>query len=138
MPENHSNPTNPNPGSDSENTYPMPRGHSSKIDPKNLPALLPDKILNRAPVVQPLIPHLPATTLKSNKRKFIDVEPKLPKDVKHGSVSVRVLQPTKSTLPPKVAKSSRQLKEAWLAGHRARNVDFTSRRRKIEGGFLRK
>ena len=138
MPRNDSNIINPNVGSDSENTHSTPRGRSSKIDPKNLPALLPDEILSKEPVIQHTIPHLSATTLKPTKRKFIDIEPKPPKDIKHGSVSVRVLQPTKFTLPPKAAKSSRQLKEAWLAGHRAGNGEFSSRRRRIEGGFLRK
>ena len=122
----------------SEPKQSLPPAPNSTIDLNNLPDLLPDYILATEPVIPAVTKPRQSLLARSNKRKFLDVDPKPPKDVKRGSVSVRVLEQTKSILPPKAAKSSKHLKEAWLSGHRGRDGGVASQRRKIGGGFVRK
>jgi U3 small nucleolar RNA-associated protein 16 len=101
-----------------------------------LPALLPDEILAAEPAIRPPTPPPIVTTVIPKKHKFIDADPKPPKDVKKGAVKVRVLEDNKSALPPRASKASKHLKESWLAGQQGRK-DSAAKRRKPGGGFLR-
>lgn len=111
----------------------------SSKDP--LPALLSDDVLTMEPTTRPPTPPRELTasnTLINRKRKFLDSEPKPPKDVKRGPVSVRVLENNRAILPPKASKASKALRESWLTGCRGPNGIAVVRRRKIGGGFVRK
>lgn len=112
-----------------------------------LPALLPDEILNAAPVARPPTPPLEELNVshkKPNKLKFLDATEKRPKDVKLGDVTIRVLDenPTKTaktTLPPKASKTGRNAKQNWL--NRARSTGTINGLRRTAGGpsgFVRK
>lgn len=106
-----------------------------------LPALLPDEILAIEPAAhRPTPPIDPEARLVSvtKKRKFLDADPKPPKDVKRGSVNVRVLEVQRQLLPPRASKTSKALKEAWLAGRRGPGGAGLVQRRKLGGGFVRK
>ncbi|MCJ1234859.1 hypothetical protein MMC14_002822 [Varicellaria rhodocarpa] len=102
---------------------------------KPLPLLLPDEILAAEPVTPLSTPPLDPIA-KPKKRIFIDSNTKHPKDVKHGSVNVRVLETMKPTLPPKNSKASMLLKESWLSGCRGNQNGAGSSRRKMNGGFV--
>ncbi|GFF40734.1 sporulation protein RMD1 [Aspergillus lentulus] len=105
-----------------------------------LPALLPDEILNAAPVARPPTPPLEELNIshkKPNKLKFLDATEKRPKDVKLGDVTIRVLDenPTKkdkTTLPPKASKTGRNAKQNWL--NRARSTATVNGLRRTAGG----
>ncbi|RHZ51332.1 uncharacterized protein CDV56_103700 [Aspergillus thermomutatus] len=105
-----------------------------------LPALLPDEILNAAPVARPPTPPLEALNVshkKPNKLKFLDATEKRPKDVKLGDVTIRVLDenPTKkakTSLPPKSSKTGRNAKQNWL--NRARSTATVNGLRRTAGG----
>jgi len=101
-----------------------------------LPALLPDDILAAEPPVRPPTPPPIALAVISKKQRFTDTDPRPPKDIKKGSIKVRVLEDNKSVLPPRASKVSKNLKESWLAGERGRKK-AVSRRRKTGIGFLR-
>jgi len=129
----------------SENQDPNLEHHESQAKPRAkksfkrngpLPALLPDEILAAEPMTRPPTPPPIVTTISSKKHRFIDADPKPPKDIKKGTVKVRVLEDNKSVLPPRASKASKSLKESWLAGQRGRK-DSTAQRRKPGGGFLR-
>lgn len=113
-----------------------PRAKTSFKFKGPLPALLPDEILAAEPMIRPPTPPPIVTTITSKKHRFIDADPKPPKDIKTGTVKVRVLEDNKSALPPRASKASKSLKESWLAGERGRK-GVTAPRRKIGGGFLR-
>ena len=119
-------------------TYPRLNGKGP------LPALLPDEILVMEPAARPPTPptepeaRLPSVSKISKKRKFLDADPKPPKDVKRGPVNVRVLEVQRQLLPPKASKTSKALKEAWLAGRRGPGGTRVVQRRKLGGGFVRK
>ncbi|MCJ1404299.1 hypothetical protein MMC11_007524 [Xylographa trunciseda] len=108
---------------------------SKRTDP--LPDFLPLEILAAKRVVYPPTPLRIATIANARKRKFLDADPKPPKDLKRGSVTVRILEENKSSLPPRSSKLSKSLKESWLAGQRSRG-DIASPRLKMGRGFVRK
>lgn len=113
-----------------------------------LPALLPDDILNAAPVARPPTP--PAEEMdfrqkKPNKLKFLDKTEKRPKDVHMGDVTIRVLddnvsrKKTKVSLPPKASKNSVKSKQNWM--NKARSTGQVNGLRRTAGGpsgFVRK
>ena len=115
------------------------RSRLTRKDP--LPPLLPDEILAIEPVARPPTPPAePEATLVSmtKKRRFLDADPKPPKDVKRGPVNVRVLEAERQVLPPKASKPSKALKEAWLVGRRGAGGSDVVQRRKLGGGFVRR
>ncbi|KAL9120908.1 MAG: hypothetical protein Q9187_002535 [Circinaria calcarea] len=103
-----------------------------------LPLHLPDEILASKPVIRLPTPPPDSRSSKSHKHRFIDMEPKPPKDIKRGSLRIRVLEDNTSTLPPRASKVSKSLKESWLTGRRGPRGGVGSLRRKMGGGFLRK
>ncbi|MCJ1389181.1 hypothetical protein MMC18_002036 [Xylographa bjoerkii] len=112
-------------------------GKSTSKRTDAIPDFLPADVLAAEPVIHPPTPPRFVTIVNPRKRKFLDADPKPPKDLKRGSVTVRILEENKSTLPPRSSKLSKSLKESWLAGQRGRN-DVASRRLKMGGGFVRK
>lgn len=103
-----------------------------------LPTLLPKEFLEDGPLMCPPIPPMDISTKKTptnNKLKLLHAKSKPPKDIKRGSISIRVLEKNRSLLPPKGSESSKLLRESWLAGHRG--ASFVPRK-KLGGGFLRK
>ena len=107
-----------------------------------LPLLLPEEILAAQPVV-----HAPTSTFPtfpnskvdiSQKRKFLDLKSKPPKDIKRGGVTIRVLQDNRSILPPKSSQASKTLRESWLSGRRGFKGEIGVPRRKLGGGFIRR
>ncbi|MCJ1438414.1 hypothetical protein MMC27_007802 [Xylographa pallens] len=106
-----------------------------RTDP--LPDRLPADVLAAEPIAHPPTPPRIVTIVNPRKRRFCDADPKPPKDLKRGSVTVRILEENNSTLPPRSSKLSKSLKESWLAGQRGRH-DVASRRLKMGGGFVRK
>lgn len=103
-----------------------------------LPLHLPDEILAAEPVIRLPTPPPDLLTSKSNKHRFVEIEPKPPRDIKHGSIRLRVLEDNTSTLPPRTSKASKSLKESWLAGRRGPQGGAGSLRRKVGGGFVRR
>lgn len=109
----------------------------------SLPTFLPESILLAEPP-SPL-PKPPSTLSNSNKTlttksRLLDLATKTPKDVKHGSRTIRVLEVGGSRLPPRVSQKSKALREAWLAGRQRGSLGeggFVPRR-KVGGGFVRK
>lgn len=103
-----------------------------------LPKLLPKEFLEEGPLMRPPTPPMSIPTKKAssnNKLKLLHAKSKPPKDIKRGSISIRVLENNRSLLPPKGYESSKLLRESWLAGHRG--ASFVPRK-KLGGGFLRK
>lgn len=85
-----------------------------------LPDLLPDELLTDDLFDRPPSPE--AVTMEKDPKKqpakrVIKFDTK-PKDVRAGPVNVSVLEKFNRYLPPKVNRSSRNLKESWLAGRR--------------------
>lgn len=104
-----------------------------------LPLLLPEEILAAQPVVRAPTPTLPNSKVAvSQKRKFLDLESKPPKDIKRGGVTIRVLQDNRSILPPKSSQVSQTLRESWLSGRRGFKGEIAVPRRKLGGGFVRR
>ena len=112
-----------------------------------LPTFLPESILLAEPPRSLPIP--PSALSKSEKkpkdplatkRKLLGLNTKPPKDVKHGSRAIRVLQTNRISLPPRASPSSKALREAWLAGRRGGSLSEPGSvpRRKVGGGFVRK
>ncbi len=112
----------------------------TRISGKNpLPLLLPEEILAARPVAQ--APTPPSSTSKapsSQKRKFLDVESKPPKDIKRGNVTIHVLQDNQSLLPPKCSQASKALRESWLIGRRGYKGAIGVPRRKPGSNFVRR
>ncbi|MCJ1352016.1 MAG: hypothetical protein MMC33_002000 [Icmadophila ericetorum] len=108
------------------------------INGDNIPDYLPEELLAAEPMVRlPTPPPLIPMKIQTTKHKFVEPKTKPPKDVKHGAVTIRVLENNKSILPPKSSQSSKSLRESWLTGNRGRNKNIASKRRKAGGGFLR-
>ncbi|KAL8696282.1 MAG: hypothetical protein Q9201_007736 [Fulgogasparrea decipioides] len=106
-----------------------------------LPELLPEEILAAEPMprLPTPIPQLSIVKVTANKkRRFIEKTTKPPKDIQKGNVRIRVLEDTKTVLPPKVAKSSQMIRESWLAGRRGHKGKVMMERRTVGGGFVRK
>jgi hypothetical protein len=123
----------------------------------DIPALLPDSLLEavgdrRPPTPPSLLPGLSAAEMKQEKLKrhirFLERGEKPIKDVKKGSLNLRVLGKHDPVRVPKANKESKDIREKWLKG-RQREMDKTHKkaRRKMEfkkverrtlgGGFLR-
>ena len=104
-----------------------------------LPVLLPEEILSTGPMIRPLTPP-PETSSRDRhlikKRRLLDMNSKPPKDIRHGTLIVRVLDSGPGNMPPKASKESRMLREAWLTGQRGPKGGIE--RRKLGGGFVRK
>lgn len=121
---------------DEKQTFPVKPKSSGKAP---LPALLPAEILAAEPVTRLPTPPLSAGKVPTNKkRKFLDTNSKPPKDVKFGKTKVRVLQDTRTALPPKASTNSKALRDSWLMGRRGLKGALTVPRRKPNGGFVRK
>lgn len=107
-----------------------------------LPALLPEYILADESDIRPLIPPPSSTgkavTFTSQKKRFLDLEQKTPKDINKGGVKIRVLQDGSGVLPPKASQQGKALREAWLMGRRGRGTVVERRKMKCQGGFIRR
>ena len=104
-----------------------------------LPLLLPEEILAAQPVVRAPTSTLPNSKVAvSQKRKFLDLESKPPKDIRRGGVTIRVLQDNRSILPPRSSQVSKALRESWLSGRRGFKGEIAVPRRKLGGGFIRR
>lgn len=100
--------------------------------PVQLPKLLPDDILNSEPSILPETPEPKVDSSNGRMlklRRLADTVERRPKDVKLGSTSIRVLDKYNSAhgslgidlptpLPPKSSKSSRRVRESWMAGNK--------------------
>lgn len=86
-----------------------------------LPALLPDEILNAEPVYTAPSPAPEPSRKSTKKHKFFDDVKKPVKDIRHGDVTIRVLENQKNMLPPKSSTAGQSLKAAWMAGRRNKN-----------------
>ena len=137
-----SDPENASKGSTgSVSNQPKASTYSRMTGRSALPALLPDEILAIDPAARrppPLKEPEARLVSVSKKRKFVDADPKPPKDVQRGPVRVRVLEPQRQLLPPRASKTSKALKEAWLVGRRGAGGAVVVQRRKLGGGFVRK
>jgi U3 small nucleolar RNA-associated protein 16 len=104
-----------------------------------LPTFLPDEILNAVPAARPPTPPPEASESKqsSRKLKFLDNAVKPPRELHLGGVTIRVLDEgssgtqTSSALPPKISKTGRNIREAWMAGKR--NKGNTNNLRRVAG-----
>ena len=113
---------------------------TSRLSKKTtLPLLLPDEILAAQPVLSaPRRPFSNSQVAMRQKRKFLDLESKPPKDIKRSDVTIRVLQDKRSVLPPKSSQVSKSLRESWLTGRRGFKGEIGVPRRKLSGGFVRR
>lgn len=123
-----------------------------------LPALLPDEILNAAPVARLPTPpppppppsyQLPADSgiKKPNKLRFLDRAEKPPKDISAGGTTIRVLHDnnspqqgkSKPPLAPKASKASRNSRNNWFKRDRC-TAHVNGMRRAAGGpsGFVRR
>lgn len=126
-----------------------------EVDMHNLPALLPDSILEAAGDRRPPTPPrlLPAISEKEKRKeklkrhiKFLERGEKPIKDVKKGSLKVRVLEQQNALLGPKVNKDTMNVREKWLKGRHGDKKQKKGRgkmefkkveRRPVGSGFLR-
>lgn len=121
-----------------------------------IPALLPESLLEavgdrRPPTPPTLLPGLTPAELQKEKLKrhirFLERGEKPIKDVKKGSLSLRVLKEHDVKRAPKVNKGVKNIREKWLKNrHRAmdshkkgrKKMEFKKvERRAVGGGFLR-
>ncbi|KAF2751312.1 hypothetical protein M011DRAFT_473806 [Sporormia fimetaria CBS 119925] len=130
------------------------RGPALDVDMQNLPALLPDSLLEAVGDTRPPTPPR-ALTVKDDKEKrkeklnrhikFLERGEKRIKDLKRGKLNVHVLEQSNSVLGPKVNKDSRNIREKWLKGRQQEKkkvgkgkMHFSKmERRPVGGGFLR-
>lgn len=118
---------------------PIPQTKPESAGKPSLPLLLPMEVLAAAPVAHALNPPFSDTKLAiSQKRRFLDPEPKPPKDMKRGNVRIRVLTDNRSKLPPESSQASKALRESWLTGRMGSKGVIQVPRRKPSGGFVRK
>lgn len=104
-----------------------------------LPVLLPEEILSAEPTVRPPTPPPEKPNVEgrlAKKRKLLDSDSKPPKDIRRGSLTVRILDSGQGNMPPKASKETKMLREAWLTGQRGPKSSVE--RRKLGGGFRRK
>ncbi|KAL8742095.1 MAG: hypothetical protein Q9190_005371 [Brigantiaea leucoxantha] len=105
-----------------------------------LPAFLPDDILAAEPSERPPTPPLELERqqpMVNKKQIFLERASKPPKDIRKGGLRIRVLENTQMTLPPKALKSSKAIRESWLAGRPGIKGKMSIERRKVGGGFVR-
>jgi hypothetical protein len=130
-----------------------PEAQSFDVDMHNLPALLPDSLLEavgdqRPPTPPRFLPGVSAEEKRKEKLqrhiKFLERGEKPIKDVKKGSLNVRVLEQQNALLGPKMNKDTRNVREKWLKGRevekqkKGKNLKFKKvERRPVGGGFLR-
>ncbi|KAF2015464.1 hypothetical protein BU24DRAFT_421768 [Aaosphaeria arxii CBS 175.79] len=125
------------------------------IDASNLPALLPASLLEAAGDVRPPTPpaEIPGKSAEEIRKenlsrhiKFAEQSQKRVKDLKKGSLSVRVLDRQNGALAPKSNKNGKNVREQWLKGREQekrnkggkRKVDTRKmQRRPFGGSFLR-
>ena len=120
-----------------EDGKPASKSQTSRKTP--LPLLLPEEILAAQPVVRaPKLPFPKSKVAISQKRKFLELESKPPKDIKRGDVTIRVLQDNRSILPPKSSQLSKTLRESWLMGRKGFKGEIGVPRRKLGAGFVRR
>ena len=100
----------------------QPQNQSKSSSKTSLPTYLPASILATSPSPLPSAQPPTRPTSATQKRKFLDPDPKPPKDLKRGNMTIRVLQEEKTLLPPKVSRNGRALREAWLMGRRQGGV----------------
>jgi len=128
---------------------------SMDVDILNLPTLLPDSLLEavgdkRPPTPPRLLPGLSATEKRQEKLnrhiKFLERGEGHVKDVKKGSLNVRVLAQENVLLAPKVNRDTKNVREKWLKGRQTEKMQNKGRkkmqlkkmeRRPVGGGFLR-
>ena len=121
---------------------------------KDLPAFLPDSLLETIDDQRPLTPPLQRRgkteeELRKEKLqhhiKFLERSEKPAKDVKKGKLSVAVLGQQNRVLPPKANRNTRNVRELWLKGRKVEkrkggkpNFKHTKMERRAHGGgFLR-
>lgn len=122
-----------------------------------IPALLPESLLEavgdrRPPTPPSLLPVLSAAEMQKEKLKrhirFLERGEKPIKDVKKGSLSLRVLGEHDAVRAPKANKETKDIREQWLKGRQretnkahkkaCRKMEFKKvERRATGGGFLR-
>ncbi|KAI4205540.1 MAG: hypothetical protein LQ350_000319 [Teloschistes chrysophthalmus] len=123
---------------------PSPLASSDQIDwsdQRPLPDLLPEELLEAEPPTRLPTPPLREDLVKvsaNKKRRFLEKPTKPAKDIKRGGVRIRVLENTKSILPPKAAKSSQMIRESWLHGRKGSKGRMVMERRKPGTGFIRR
>ncbi|KAI4214730.1 MAG: hypothetical protein LQ351_002805 [Letrouitia transgressa] len=115
-----------------------------------IPDLLPLELLAEEPAPRAPTPpfpseHRPAqqTSLKAQKRKLLDQDPRPRKDIKVGKYKVRVLEAlvSQTGLPPKASKNSKAVRERWLVGREGAKGKMCVERRGWGvggGGFVRR
>ncbi|KAL9025159.1 MAG: hypothetical protein Q9196_005972 [Gyalolechia fulgens] len=107
----------------------------------SLPQFLPDEILAAEPMLRLPTPSPESLVVQApfnKKQKFLEEKSRQPKDVRRGNTRIRVLEERQATLAPKVSKSSRTIRESWLAGRSGAKGRVVMERRKMGGGFVRK
>ncbi|KAF2791898.1 hypothetical protein K505DRAFT_279804 [Melanomma pulvis-pyrius CBS 109.77] len=133
-----------------------PAHEELNVDIHNLPALLPESILEAAGDTRPPTPPArlqgrsveEARQEKLNRHiKFLERGEKPVKDVKKGSLNVHVLGQQNMLLAPKVNRDTKNIREKWLKGRQAEKQLKGGRRQKMQfrkverravgGGFLR-
>jgi hypothetical protein len=133
-----------------------PQEEELDIDIHDLPALLPDSILEAAGDARPPTPphqlngrtEEEARQEKINRHiKFLERGVKPVKDVKKGSLNVHVLAPQNMLLAPKVNRDTRNIRERWLKGRQADKIPAKGKKGKMQfkrverratgGGFVR-
>jgi U3 small nucleolar RNA-associated protein 16 len=133
-----------------------PQEEELDIDIHDLPALLPDSILEAAGDARPPTPprqlsgrtEEEARQEKINRHiKFLERGEKPIKDVKKGSLNVHVLAPQNMLLAPKVNRDTRNIRERWLKGRQTDKISAKGKKGKMQfkrverratgGGFLR-
>lgn len=138
-----------------EDAQPSLSKASLGVDIHNLPALLPDSLLeaagDRRPATLPPIRRgKTAEELRKEKlnrhTKFLERSEKPVKDVKKGSVNVSVLAKQNVLLAPKANKGTKNIREHWLKGRQAERKRKNGKpvmqfkrmeRRATGGGFLK-
>lgn len=109
---------------------------------REIPALLPDDILNSEPVIRPPTPPAEdrfVVPKKSNKLRFLDKTEKPPTDLEAGDVTIRVLDApstkqnsSKPALAPRASKAGKNVKDNWLK--RQRSTGHANGMRRTAGG----
>jgi hypothetical protein len=114
-----------------------------KISKSNLPEFLPLEYLEDDDPSSTIITKIPTMTQKQigkgKKTRFIDPNPKKPKDLIRGSTTYRVAEAKgDGLLAPKAANNARAIKEAWLRGRNGgkRGGGGGRERRAMNKGFL--
>lgn len=121
---------------------PAPSGASSKksqkIDPSELPELLPLEYLEEDSVAESTtITTTSSIPTRPRKTKFPNVVEQKLKDKKKGSTTFKVRESKQdSRLAPKASKSAMSLKEAWLNGGTKKNGKAGTRRMPMKSSFL--